>query len=76
VPIPAIPPTKARLAGLTAHRDPADPAIARARTDLKAANLAEHIRREVATWPPLTDAVRAELAVLLLTPDGAANGTA
>jgi hypothetical protein len=29
--------TKAKLAGLVAHRDPADPAIAQARADLAAA---------------------------------------
>ena len=44
--------------------------ITEARTDLKAAGLRERIKRDVATWPPLSGAVRAELAVILLTGDG------
>jgi hypothetical protein len=30
----------------------------------------DRVRRIVATWPPLTPEQKAELAVLLLTPDG------
>jgi len=61
--------SKARLAGLVAHRDPADPAITEARRDLEAAKLEEHIREAVAKCPPLTEAQRAELA-LILSPGG------
>ncbi len=61
---------KASLAGLVAHRDPADPAITEARRQLKKANLTERIREAVATWPPLTEAQRADLAVQLLSPAG------
>jgi hypothetical protein len=70
VPIAPVPPAKARLAGLVAHRDPADPAITDARVGLKSANLAARIRADVASWPPLSADVRAELALLLLTGDG------
>jgi hypothetical protein len=62
--------SKARLAGLIAHRDPGDPAIGDARAELKAAKLKAHVEREVSTWPPIPDAIRNELAVLLLTPAG------
>jgi hypothetical protein len=44
--------------------------IAEAKAELKRAGLAERIKRDVSTWPPLTPEVRAELAVLLLTPAG------
>ena len=63
--MPAIATSKARLAGLIAHRDPADPAIAAARAELKAANLEARIKRDIAAWPPLTETARAELALLL-----------
>jgi hypothetical protein len=68
--ITPVPPAKARLAGLIAHRNPADPDIVTARSGLKAANLAAQIKRDVSTWPPLSADVRAELAVLLLSPAG------
>jgi hypothetical protein len=70
VAITPIPPAKARLAGLVAHRDPADPAITEARRDLKAAGLQARIARDVASWPPLTPSQRTELAIQLLTPAG------
>ena len=69
MPIAPVPPAKARLAGLVAHRDPADPEITDARVGLKSANLAARIRADVASWPPLPAETRAELAVLLLTGD-------
>jgi hypothetical protein len=42
------------------------------RRDMRAAQLAEHIRRVVAEAPPLTDQQKAKLAVLLLTPKAGA----
>ena len=57
----------ARLAGLV--RVGADPdRITEARRDLKAAGLSAHIARDVDSWPELTPAQRAELAVQLLSP--------
>jgi len=73
VAITPVPPAKARLAGLIAHRDPADPDIVTARSGLKAANLAAQIKRDVDSWPPLSEAVRAELAILLLSPAGGSD---
>jgi hypothetical protein len=43
-----------------------------ARAEMKAAGLRDRIRRDVESWPPLTDAQRAELA-LILAPDGGTN---
>jgi hypothetical protein len=43
--------SKARLAGLVAHRDPADPDITAARGDLAVA----WIERKLAEAPPLTE---------------------
>ncbi len=43
------------------HPDRADDA----RRELAAAKLEAHIREAVAAWPPLTEAARAELALLL-----------
>jgi hypothetical protein len=65
-------PRRARSAlGNTIKSCPGDhEAITEARVDLKAANLKQHIRETVSTWPPLPDAIRNELAVLLLTPAG------
>ena len=57
---------RARVAALTRSRAHDDPELITERQSLKAARLAEHIKREVATWPALTDADRAELARLLL----------
>ena len=68
MPIPPFPPARARLAGLIAHRDPADPAITEARRDLKAAGLSARIARDVDSWPPLTVSQRNELAIQLLSP--------
>ncbi len=41
--------------------------IAEQRAALKAAGLESRIRRDVASWPPLSADVRAELAILLLS---------
>ena len=60
---------KARVAGLV--KVGADPErIAEARAALKAAGLEARIRRDVTAWPPLSPAVRADLAVLLLRAAG------
>jgi hypothetical protein len=67
-------PAKSRLAGLTAHRKPDDPAIDAARAQLREANAERYIRNLVAQAPPLTPGVRARLAVLLLVPDGGSDG--
>jgi hypothetical protein len=61
--------SKAKLAGLVAHRDPDDPDIEAARTKLAEANAEAAIRRIVDAWPPLTPAQRERLA-LLLNPGG------
>ena len=60
---------KARVAGLV--KVGADPErITEARAALKAAGLQDRIRRDVGSWPPLSATVRAELAILLLSPAG------
>jgi hypothetical protein len=66
---------KARLAGLVAHRDPEDPAIAEARRDLAVAKLEDdgaklrdRIREIAATAPPLTPEQAAKLCALLPAP--------
>lgn len=57
---------KARVAALTMRG--ADPErIEQARAELKRAGLTERIKRDVASWPPLSADVRAELAILLLS---------
>lgn len=65
---------RARLAALTRHRPPSDPAIVDAGRDLAAANLAGYISRIVAAAPPLSDEQRDRLALLLRdsSPDRAA----
>src|SRR6266516_2407034 len=58
--------SKAKLAGLIAHRDPADPDIVAARAQLAEANARARAREIVATWPPLSAETKAELAVIIL----------
>lgn len=50
---------------ITARWSPGSPELDAARRDLKAAKLREHIKREVSTWPPLSDEQRVRLAELL-----------
>lgn len=69
---PGIAHHKARVAALT-MRDASPERIEQARADLKAAGLRERIKRDVATWPPLSAETKAELAVLLLAGDGDAT---
>jgi hypothetical protein len=60
---------KARVAGLS--KVGADPErITEARAALKAAGLQARIKRDVDSWPPLSEAVRADLAILLFSPAG------
>ena len=67
-----ITPIRARSAlGNTIKNHPGDhEAIAAARAALKAAGLEAKIRDAVATWPPLSAEVKAELAVIILSGGG------
>ena len=56
---------RARVAGLSRDRLPDDPDLLDAKAELKAAVLAEHIRKVVASAPPFTAAQRDRLAALL-----------
>lgn len=56
---------RARIGALSRSRDDDDPELVAARQNLKAQKLAAHIKRVVDEAPPLTDAQRDELAVLL-----------
>jgi len=62
--MPALPPeartARARIGGLKRSGVPDD-----ARRDLRAAMLADHIERLLASWPPLTSEQRSNLAELL-----------
>jgi hypothetical protein len=60
---------RAVVGGLTRRNAPPEK-IEQARAALKAAGLESRIREAVSTWPPLTAEVRADLAVLLLSPAG------
>jgi hypothetical protein len=60
--------SKARLAGLIAHRDPGDPEILRARGDLEVAKLEAHIRQVAESAPPPTPEQAAKLRALLPAP--------
>jgi ABC-type uncharacterized transport system substrate-binding protein len=62
---------RARVASLTRSRSQDDPDLITARTNLKAATLAEHIKKVVAAAPPLTASQRADLAALLRGGDAA-----
>lgn len=61
---------RARLASLTRHRAEGDPEVQRAARDLAVTRLEDHIRRVVDQAPPLTEAQRSRLAVLLTAPSG------
>lgn len=56
---------RARVAALSRDRQPDDPDLIAARRNMRAAKLADHIRRVVDEAPPLTDDQRADLAALL-----------
>lgn len=56
---------RARVASLSRSRSTDDPALVNARRDLRAARAEEYVRQLVDTAPPLTDAQRDRLALLL-----------
>ena len=56
---------RARIAALSRDRAPNDPELVKARGDLKAQQLADHIDKVMAGWPPLTDAQLDRIAALL-----------
>jgi hypothetical protein len=66
---------RARVAARVKHHHNQE-SVDEARLDLKVAKLAQQIRETVDTWPPLSQAQREELAVILRTgrtvdlPDG------
>lgn len=61
------------VAALERHNGPDDPRLPSLRAELATEGLAEHIRKVVDSWPPLTPAQRDRLA-LLLNP-GAGHGS-
>lgn len=65
---------RARVAALTRHRKPDDPALSAARRDLAAERLSEFVQRVVATAPPLTTQQRDTITALLRTPSGPGSG--
>jgi hypothetical protein len=56
---------RARHNALKRYRDADDPVVADAQRDLRAAKLAEHIRKVVDSAPPLTPELADRLAALL-----------
>jgi len=71
--IPAWPSARARVAALSRSRTEDDPEMLRARGDLQAARLAEHIARVLADAPTPSAEQLGRLAVLL-TSSGDLNG--
>lgn len=61
---------RARVASLSRDRAPDDPELQGARRDLRAAVLADHVAKQVAKFPPLTDEQAEKIAALLTTSDG------
>jgi len=59
---------RARVAALSRDRAPNDPELLAARLDLRAERLALHVQRVVSEAPPLTEAQRDRIAVLLRAP--------
>lgn len=53
------------IAAVERHHGPGDPRLPDLRRDLHAAELAEHVARVVATFPPLTPEQRDRIAELL-----------
>lgn len=62
---PAVARNRALVASLSRSRQSDDPELAAAKSTLKAEVLAEHIRRTVDNWPPLTPEQTDRLAILL-----------
>ena len=61
-----------RVAATERHHGAGDPRLPDLRRDLRAAELAEHVRRIVDQAPPLTNDQRNRIASLLRTPEAAA----
>lgn len=59
-----------RYAALTRSRTPDDPELVATRRKLNEERIAAYVRRVLADGPPLTDAQRARLADLLMSPTG------
>jgi hypothetical protein len=59
---------KAKRASLTRHRGPGHVETIEAERDYRAEVLAEHVRKVVDAFPPLTDEQCDRIAVLLRTP--------
>jgi hypothetical protein len=66
---------RARAAALSRHHPDQPEIAAEDRRELKAAAMERHIKALVDTFPPLTEAQRARLAVLLLVPGGDGVGS-
>lgn len=64
---------RARYASLTRSRSADDPDLLDARRNLRALKLEEYIKEQVAAAPPLTEAQRDRLAVLLRPAKGGAR---
>jgi hypothetical protein len=64
-PSPATAQRRARLAGLSYHRDPQDPAVVGARRELELSKLEDHVTKIVTDWPELTTAQLDRIAALL-----------
>jgi hypothetical protein len=62
---------RARVAALTRHRPPGDPAVIDAARDLKAARAEQYIERLLAETPPLTAEDKLHLTRLLTAPGAA-----
>lgn len=58
---------RGRIAALSRSRTPDDPDLEKARADFKAERLAEHVRRVVASAPPLTPDQVDRIAAILRT---------
>ncbi len=67
---------RARVAALTRHRNPDDPALNDARRDLAAERLAHYVQRVVDTAPTLTVEQRERIANLLRAPARSGDGGA
>lgn len=62
---------RARVAALVRHKPADAPEVAEARRDLRAARLADYVRRVIDEAPPLTDDQRRRIAALLQGGDAA-----
>jgi hypothetical protein len=65
---------RGRVNALQRYRAPDDPELLQARGELKTARAEDYIRKLVDKWPPLTQAQRERLALLLHPGTGGGNG--